>query len=224
MNELLQGLWNSGPEVAPRDVGIRLAGSLVGGFAVALVYRLTRRDDGSSHLPATLVLLAILIAAVTQVIGNNAARAFSLVGVLSIVRFRTVVRDTRDTAFVIFAVVVGMAVGAGSMVVAVECLVAVTLASWLLGTRGGLLGGVRPEFDLILRSGLGQEVEVIASDIFKAQISSRETIAVTTAKQGTALEYTYRVRLAVGRRPEDLIRSLNRIEGIDNVELRGVEV
>ena len=61
---------------------------------------------------ATLVLLTILIAMVTQVIGDNIARAFSLVGALSIVRFRTVVRDTQDTAYVIFAVAVGMAVGA----------------------------------------------------------------------------------------------------------------
>ena len=60
----------------------------------------------------TLVLLTILIAMVTQVIGDNVARAFSLVGALSIVRFRTVVRDTQDTAYVIFAVAVGMAVGA----------------------------------------------------------------------------------------------------------------
>ena len=59
------------------------------------------------------MLLSILIAMVTQVIGDNVARAFSLVGALSIVRFRTVVRDTVDTAFVIFAVAVGMAVGAG---------------------------------------------------------------------------------------------------------------
>jgi len=52
---------------------------------------------------------------VTQVIGDNVARAFSLVGALSIVRFRTVVRDTQDTAYVIFAVVVGMAVGANDL-------------------------------------------------------------------------------------------------------------
>lgn len=224
MNDLLQSLWNNGPEVAAGDVAIRLGGSLISGFVVAWVYRKTRRDDGSSHLPATLVLLAILIAAVTQVIGDNVARAFSLVGALSIVRFRTVVRDTRDTAFVIFAVVVGMAVGAGRMVVAVECLVAVTAAAWLLGTRGDMLGGGRPEFDLILRAGVGLDVESLARELFKTRLSSRETIAVTTAKQGSALEYTYRVRLAVGHRPEELIRALNQIDGLDNIELRGVEV
>ena len=59
------------------------------------------------------ILLTVLIAMVTLVIGNSVARAFGLVGALSIVRFRTVVDDTRDTAFVIFAVIVGMAIRAG---------------------------------------------------------------------------------------------------------------
>jgi len=224
MNELLTGLWNNGPEVHPRDVAMRLAGSLVLGFVVASLYRKTRRDDSSSHLPATLVLLSILIAAVTQVIGDNSARAFSLVGVLSIVRFRTVVRDTRDTAFVIFAVVVGMAVGAGRMVVAVECLVAVTLAALFLGAKGGMFGASQQEFDLMVRAGVGQDIEALAAEVFRTRVLSRETIAVSTAKQGTAMEYTYRVRLSPSERPETLIRELNHLDGVDNVELRGVEL
>lgn len=61
-----------------------------------------------------MLVLSVLIAMVTEVIGDSVARAFSLVGALSIVRFRTVVRDTQDTAYVIFAVAVGMAVGASN--------------------------------------------------------------------------------------------------------------
>ena len=64
---------------------------------------------------------------VTQVIGSNVALAFSLVGALSIVRFRTVVRDTEDTAFVIFAMTAGMAVGAQNVVLALTGLVIVGL-------------------------------------------------------------------------------------------------
>jgi hypothetical protein len=44
--------------------------------------------------------------------GDNIARAFSLVGALSLVRFRTVVRDTKDTAYVIVAVIGGLSAGA----------------------------------------------------------------------------------------------------------------
>ena len=87
------------------------------GAVVAFVYRRTRVPAHTTpSFTVTLVLLTILIAMVTQVIGDNVARAFSLVGALSIVRFRTVVRDTQDTAYVIFAVAVGMAVGAGASV------------------------------------------------------------------------------------------------------------
>src|SRR5436309_12899430 len=90
------------------------------GLAVAGVYRWTHRRD-AAYAPTfvtTLVLLTVLIAIVTQVIGESAARAFSLVGALSIVRFRTVVQDTRDTAFGILAVVGGMAVASNPVATA----------------------------------------------------------------------------------------------------------
>jgi hypothetical protein len=55
----------------------------------------------------------VIIAMAIQVIGDNGAPAFSLVGTASIVRFRTVVQNTRETAFVILAVAAGMAIGVG---------------------------------------------------------------------------------------------------------------
>ena len=101
---------------------------MVLGGVVVFVYRRTRAsNDTTPSFAVTLVLLTILIAVVTQVIGDNVARAFSLVGALSIVRFRTVVRDTQDTAYVIFAVAVGMAVGAGHPWLAIGAIVVVGL-------------------------------------------------------------------------------------------------
>jgi hypothetical protein len=112
MPDFLKDPFINGPDIAPLGVLVRLCLALVLGGVVAWIYRRTRKSaEISSSFPVTLVLLAILIAMVTQVIGDNVARAFSLVGALSIVRFRTVVRDTQDTAYVIFAVVVGMSVG-----------------------------------------------------------------------------------------------------------------
>src|SRR6186997_3228776 len=119
---------------APVAVLGRLIAAMVLGGIVAQIYRHSRAEPASS-LPTTLVLLAVLIAMVTQVIGDNVARAFSLVGALSIVRFRTVVRDTRDTAFVIFAVVVGMAVGSQQPWVAVLGLLVGGGASFALAWR-----------------------------------------------------------------------------------------
>src|SRR5258706_5013378 len=87
---------------------------LFGCIAAAVHYFTAPRSRGADRsFLSTLVLLAVLIAVVTIVIGDNLARAFSLAGVLAIVRFRTVVDDTRDIAFVIFSVVAGMAAGSG---------------------------------------------------------------------------------------------------------------
>ena len=133
MPEFLKTAFHSSSTISPVDVGLRLLAALVFGGAVAWIYRRARGADAANGtFPGTLVLLAVLIAMVTQVIGDNVARAFSLVGALSIVRFRTVVRDTQDTAYVIFAVVIGMAVGASSVWVALIGLVVVALAAWLL--------------------------------------------------------------------------------------------
>src|SRR6185437_11876796 len=101
------------------------------------IYLRSRRHDSDigASFPMTLVLLSVLIAMVTQVIGNNVARAFSLVGTLAIVRFRTVVRDTRDTAYVIFAVVIGMAIGAADLWIAIIGLIIIALAALLLPLR-----------------------------------------------------------------------------------------
>jgi uncharacterized membrane protein YhiD involved in acid resistance len=168
----------------------------------------------------TLVLLTILIAMVTLVIGNNLARAFGLVGALSIVRFRTVVEDTRDTAFVIFAVVVGMAIGAGFLLVPLAGIPVVAVASLLLSgwERNGT--PIVPDFSLAIRLSLGRDPDAVLREIFGKHLKLVRLRDTTTARQGAALDLTYLVRL---HREEDavaFVTELNQTEGVQNVELR----
>ena len=96
MPDFLISPFVNGPQVSPLDVLIRLLAAFVLGTMVAWIYRRTSRHaEVSSSFTVTLVLLSVLIAIVTQVIGDNVARAFSLVGALSIVRFRTVCATRR---------------------------------------------------------------------------------------------------------------------------------
>jgi hypothetical protein len=115
----LDSLWAAIPLQDTGQVVVRLGIATALGGVVALLYWLSRdpgaRTPGFAH---TLVLLAPLITMVTIAVGDNIAAAFTLVGTLAIVRFRTAVRDSRDMAFVIFAVAVGMALGALNLVVA----------------------------------------------------------------------------------------------------------
>lgn len=187
------------------------------GGTVAWIYRKTRTDHISSF-PGTLVLLAVLIAMVTQVIGDSVARAFSLVGALSIVRFRTVVRDTQDTAFVIFAVVVGMACGASDPRVAVIGIVVVGAAAFAMKPKRA--GAESAEtFALEIRVAAGHDATVAIASTIDSFATERRMTAVGTAKQGISIETAYVVRLRDGQQPDELVKALNRIEGVQNVSL-----
>ena len=142
------------------------------------------------------MLLTVVITVVTLVIGNNLARAFGLVGALSIVRFRTVVEDTRDTAFVIFAVVIGMGVGAGFALLSFIGVPAVLLASVLM--RWCWPDGSRSNGHAVLtvRIGIGQEPDKLFAEAFAS--TSRSPAEAVLPSRGLQ-PLTYRVRLRNGR-------------------------
>ena len=85
-------------------------------------------------MQTTLILLCVLIAMVSLVIGDSVARAFSLVGALSIVRFRTPVKEPEELAYLFLAITVGLGMGAGLRVVTVVATALivglVTLVQW----------------------------------------------------------------------------------------------
>jgi len=221
MIEALTNAFTPAAAVSPVDVLLRLAAALVLGVVVGWIYRGARGADaaGGSFF-VTLVLLAVLIAMVTQVIGDNIARAFSLVGALSIVRFRTVVRDTLDTAYVIFAVVIGMAVGAKNLWVAVLGLGVCGLAAYLMMLRAKSLPVVPAAVVLSVRVGLGHDLETLLGGTLNAHVQERELMSVGTAKQGIALDVTYQARLRPTGAAHELVKALNRIEGVQSVSVQ----
>ena len=201
------------------QVLVRLVLAMLLGGAVTLVYRATRAaDEAAPSFTVTLVLLSILIAMVTQVIGDNVARAFSLVGALSIVRFRTIVRDTQDTAYVIFAVAVGMAVGAGHPLLAVSGIGVVAMAALLMRRGAGALSGRHETYLLKVRLGLGHDAATL-SPTFDTHLLARHLVSIETAKQGMALELTYRTALRSEQAAGDLVKALNRLDGVQAISL-----
>jgi len=217
MPDFLKTTVFDGPNLGAPDVMIRLLLAAVLGGVVAWIYRRTRKGaEISSSFPVTLVLLAILIAMVTQVIGDNVARAFSLVGALSIVRFRTVVRDTQDTAYVIFAVVVGMAVGASDLWVALIGIGVVGFAAYLMMARAKVFSATQPAYLLSVRVGLGHDLDKLSGTL-DSHLQERELMSVATAKQGVLLDVTYETRLRSTGSADELVKALNRIEGVQSV-------
>jgi uncharacterized membrane protein YhiD involved in acid resistance len=102
------------------EVVIRLVAACVIGWLIGQVYRrtFTGKRFGPT-LPDTHMLLCLGGALIWLVVGNNIVRAFGLAGTIGLIRYRTVVRDPKDTTILLFSMIMGMACGLGQLAVAI---------------------------------------------------------------------------------------------------------
>ena len=116
---LLQLLETSGGELSAETILLRLIVSAVIAAFLFLSYRLSHSGSiYSAKFNVSLVALTVTTTTVMIVIGNNIAVSLGMVGALSIVRFRTAIKDSRDTVYIFWAIVVGICCGSGDYMVA----------------------------------------------------------------------------------------------------------
>ncbi len=102
------------------DIVLTIGISIFLGLLIGWVYKYTHTGFGySQSFVITLVMMSSVISLVILVVGNNTARAFSLAGALSIIRFRMSLREPKDIAYIFFATAAGLAAGSGAYVYAV---------------------------------------------------------------------------------------------------------
>ena len=88
----------------PVTVVLNMALACILGLVISVIYKTTHKGlSYSQSFMLTVIFVTIIVSMVMMVIGNSLARAFALVGALSIIRFRTVIKDTKDTAYVFIA-------------------------------------------------------------------------------------------------------------------------
>lgn len=222
MADWLVSELGSGPSIPPQAIAARLIIAALLGMVVGSVYHASHRRQLRESFPfiVTMVMLTILVAMTTLVIGNSVARAFGLVGALSIVRFRTVVDDTRDTAFVIFSVVVGMAIGAGILEVYLIGVPIVALTSTCLSLLENRLSVPNPDRRLEIRVEGGIDSDTLLSDYFRQHLTFYRLTAVSTAKQGAAIDLVYSVRLVQPESSLPFVRTLAQMDGVQSVEMK----
>jgi len=211
----------SDAELSWVSIVTRLLAALVLGSIVSMIYATTRRRPTAqaTDLSQTLLLLAVVIAMITLAIGDSTARAFSLVGALAIVRFRSVVEDPRDTAFVILAVAVGLAVGAGFILVPLIGLPIAAFIAWAFSKESREASPVSPpSCRVALRTTLdcpaGPIQQALATHLVRPQPRRIETV-----KKGTFVELVYSGRIKPDGDGHALVRSLQTCPGVVGVDL-----
>ncbi len=119
MKKLLLELFESTGQLDPRTIILRMIVATVISFFIYLSYKLSHEGSiYSKKFNVSLMALTVITTAVMIVIGNNIAMSLGMVGALSIVRFRTAIKDSRDTVYIFWTIVAGICCGAGDFLVA----------------------------------------------------------------------------------------------------------
>lgn len=119
MNQALDNLLQSSTgSLSIQEILMNFLLSLILGIIIFVSYRFTH--SGAVYSPrfnASLLMLTIITALVMNVIGNNIALSLGMVGALSIVRFRTAIKDSRDTIYIFWCIAVGICCGVSEYLV-----------------------------------------------------------------------------------------------------------
>jgi uncharacterized membrane protein YhiD involved in acid resistance len=204
---------------SPGDLLINLFLALASGLVIGVVYKATHRGlTYSQNFVVTLVLMCITVSAVMMVIGSNLARAFALVGALTIVRFRTVIKDTRDTAFVFFSLTEGIASGTGNYLLsAVSTLFISAVALALYKTNYGAY--MRSEYVIRFRFDRDTGTEAVYAKLIKEKTSRSALIHIEPSDDGRYLTLSYDITLKHGITAASLVSSIEKTAGLDRVSL-----
>lgn len=118
MREYILSLFENTRPLSFGEIIANLGMAAVIGMVIFLSYWLTHAGSVySQKFNVSLVMLTVLTATVMIVIGNNVALSLGMVGALSIVRYRTAIKDSRDTAYIFWSIIAGICCGAGDYIV-----------------------------------------------------------------------------------------------------------
>jgi len=193
--KLLNSQGGQGDYLSNIEVVCALALSAACSFMIAKVYRHTHKGTGySQSYVQSLLLLGLITTLIMVVIGSNIARAFSLVGALSIVRFRNAIKETRDVAFIFFVMAIAMACGTrfysvAMLATAINC--AVILIMHVTNFGGSM---IKPERLLSIHLPSGIDAETALNPTLTKLFQTFSLVSMENVRQGLYLEATYSVR------------------------------
>ena len=202
----------------PQEILINLTLSFILGVIVSIVYKKTHKGlSYSQSFMITNVFIAVIVCMVIMIIGNSLARAFALVGALSIIRFRTVVKDTKDTAFIFWSLATGMASGTGSYFLAISGTIILSIIAFILHkTNFGSI--VKSEFILQFRiNSSDKNLSESFIKIIQQYTKSNVLLNSEISDDGKNIKSSYDVVMKEEKKQTELIKELASLKGLSEI-------
>ncbi|OGU31632.1 MAG: hypothetical protein A2057_02340 [Ignavibacteria bacterium GWA2_35_9] len=192
--------------------------SLICSFIVSVIYRYTYKGPGySESFVHSIVFLSAITALVIMVIGNNLARAFGLVGALSIIRFRTAIKDTIDIVYIFLGLAIGMAAGVGYHKAAIAGTIIIGLIL-IIFTKSNFRYFRSNQYILQFNYSNGNSSGEEFSGTLSKYCINFEIINIRTNPDNT-IDYTFYLRIRKSLDSKFIIDDLQKVNGVQKLNL-----
>ncbi|MEA4897088.1 DUF4956 domain-containing protein [Bacillota bacterium Meth-B3] len=182
------------------------------GVFIFTVYRLNYRGVlFNVNFGLTLVLMTLITTPVVMCIRDSIQLSMGMVGALSIVRFRTAVKDPLDTAYMFWALTMGILLGAGQFFLAALASVGIAALIFLLGR---FVHKGDDCYLLVIRCRPGADAQALAALNNPKLVKSQKMKSKTASRQGVEMALEVRVT-----RQDALIGKILSVEGVDDATL-----
>lgn len=193
------------------DIVCSLALSFVLSAIVAWVYRYTHKNVSySQSFVQTLVMCGMIIALIMLVVGSNIARAFALVGALSVIRFRNAIKETRDVGFIFLVMAIGMTTGTRFYLLAIAATVAICLVLLIMYKFNWFKLDVQRQV-VKVQIPPEQAFSARVEDVMISYCSEYELVSTEAIRAGALNELYFTARLKKNKKPAELITALTEV-------------
>jgi len=215
----MNNFYNIAPtELSIAIVVLNIAFSFVLQLGIAWIYKKTHR--GLSYAPSfvfTLIIVGTLGTFVMMIIQQNFVGAVALLGAFSLIRFRTILKETRDVAFVFFALAAGVAIGTGNYATGLVSVVLISLIILVLDWYN--IGSITKSTGFILTFNANENFDINAAKSVLARSSNAFNLLQIRA-HGVGIEtYIFSLKLKDALQATEIVKTLKRDPSILDVEL-----
>lgn len=205
--------------VPPLEVVFAMVVSLVLNLIIATIYRKTYKGTRySQDYVQTLIIIGVVTTILIMVVAGNGAIAFGMFAAFSVIRFRRTLGQSRDLAFVFFAMAIGMVVGARLYEKAMIITALVGTAIYIL-SKSDAFAPKRASHILSLRMTADMDFEKLLAPVFEEFADITQLMSVSSAQAGMMTELRYGIQLKSGQSTAKLLEALHLVCGNNRVVL-----
>ena len=203
----------------PLEVAVAMAISLALNLVIATIYRRTYKGTRySQDYVQTLIMIGVVTTILIMVVAGNGAIAFGMFAAFSVIRFRRTLGQSRDLAFVFFAMAIGMVVGARMYEMAL-IITAIVGAAIIVLTKTDAFSPRRASHMLTLRMTSDMDFEKLLLPVFDEFADRVQLVSVSSAQAGMMTELRYGLQLKLGASTPKFLEALHLVCGNNRVVL-----